>query len=283
MKVKATALVSKRIRAAQAVAGGLTHAEAAALVGRSARTVTRWLQDPQLRALAERDGAAAGELGPREVLQGALAASKANGQPDWPTRLSAARTLAALAAEQPEPQDDDEPAVSIVVYDLPPGTEPVLVQRRPAAGAAEPRSEAEPPPPHPLHDHLFSYHPRDGESVVIGSWAPARVNESANAVVKVQFCTTSERETAELWRAELAAGRLPQSSDNPDCDRSKHRLYPRQLSALSPMRLHRLDAQRERGFGNPRVLSSRPHASPTPTSARCGERPVAAPPRPRSN
>jgi transposase len=51
-------LGSKRIRAAQAVAGGLTHAEAAALVGRSARTVTRWLQDPQLRALAERDGAA---------------------------------------------------------------------------------------------------------------------------------------------------------------------------------------------------------------------------------
>jgi hypothetical protein len=201
------------VRAAQAVASGLTHAEAAVLVGRSARTVTRWLQDPRLRAIAERDGGAGGGLGPREVLQGALAASRANGQPDWPTRLSAVRTLTALPAQQPEPEE--EPAVSIVVYDLPPGAQPVLVQHRPAAGTAEASSKVEPAPPQPAHDHLFSYH-REGQSVAVGSWAPPRANQSANGVVSAQFCTTEQRETADLWRAELAAGRLPQTSDDPD-------------------------------------------------------------------
>jgi hypothetical protein len=68
------------------------------------------------------------------VLQGALAATKANGQPDWLTRLSAARTLAVLPAQQPTPQQDEQPPVSIVVYDLPSGAEPVLVRHRAAAG-----------------------------------------------------------------------------------------------------------------------------------------------------
>jgi hypothetical protein len=200
------------VRAAQAVASGFTHAEAGALVGRSARTVTRWLQAPRLRAIAERDGGAGGELGPREVLQDALAANKANGQPDWPTRLSAARTLAALPAEQPQPEED--PAVSIVVYDLPPSAQPVLVQHRPAAGTAEPSSELEPTSPQPAHDHFFSYQPAEGQRVAIGSWTPPCANQSASGVVSVQFCTTEQRETADLWRTELAAGRLPDTSDD---------------------------------------------------------------------
>jgi hypothetical protein len=155
-----------------------------------------------------------GELGPLEVLQGALAASKANGQADWPTRLSAARTLAALPAEQPEPEE--EPAVSIAVYDLPPGAQPVLVQHRPAAGTAAPSSEVEPAPPQLAHDHFFTYQPAEGQSVAIGSWAPPRANQSANGVVSAQFCTTEQRETADLWRTELAAGRLPDTTDDPD-------------------------------------------------------------------
>jgi hypothetical protein len=131
-----------------------------------------------------------------------------------PIERSAARTLTALPAQQPEPEE--EPAVSIVVYDLPPGAQPVLVQHRPAAGSAAPSSEVEPAPPQPAHDHLFSYHPREGQSVAVGSWAPPRANQSANGVVSAQFCTTEQRETADLWRAELAAGRLPQTSDDPD-------------------------------------------------------------------
>jgi hypothetical protein len=146
------------------------------------------------------------------VLQGALAASKATGQPDWPTRLSAARTLAALPAEQPERVE--EPAVSIVVYDLPPSAQPVLVQHRPAAGTAAPSSELAPAPPQPAHAQFFRYQPAEGQRVAIGSWTPPRANQSANGVVSVQFCTTEQRETADLWRTELAAGRLPDTSDD---------------------------------------------------------------------
>jgi hypothetical protein len=106
--------------------------------------------------------------------------------------------------------------VSILVYDLPPGAQPVLVQHRPRDAGAEPSSELEPAPPQPAHDQFFSYKPAEGQPVAIGSWTPARANGSATGVVSVQFCTTEQRETAELWRAELAAGRLPQTSDDPD-------------------------------------------------------------------
>lgn len=118
------ALRSKQVRAARAVGTGLTYAEAGAILGRSKRTVTRWLQDPDLRAIAEREGAVLGELGPLEMLHAALVATKASGQPDWPTRLSAARAIAALPPEEDKPETEDPPPrPSIVVYDLPPGAE----------------------------------------------------------------------------------------------------------------------------------------------------------------
>src|SRR2546422_11286880 len=47
-------------------------------------------------------GAGEGDAGPIEVLRGAMQATKSNGQPDWPTRLSAARALAALRPEELE-------------------------------------------------------------------------------------------------------------------------------------------------------------------------------------
>jgi hypothetical protein len=71
---------------------------------------------------------------PVEILRGALLATKASGQPDWPTRLSAARALAALRPEEVEPQKE-QPAPSIVVYDLPPGADP---------SSTVPRSEPKP-------------------------------------------------------------------------------------------------------------------------------------------
>src|SRR5437016_715501 len=43
-------------------------------------------------------------VGPVEVLRGALNATKANGQPDWAIRVSAARTLAALRPEEYRPR-----------------------------------------------------------------------------------------------------------------------------------------------------------------------------------
>jgi hypothetical protein len=69
-----------------------------------------------------------GPAGPVEVLRGALQATKANGQPDWPTRVSAARALAALRPEEVEPEPDSQPESdpATVVYDLPPGSSPIL-------------------------------------------------------------------------------------------------------------------------------------------------------------
>ena len=80
------ALRRKQVRAAELVGTTLTYAEAGAVVGRSERTVARWLEDPDLRAIADREGALPGDVGPAEILHGALWATKANGQPDWPTR-----------------------------------------------------------------------------------------------------------------------------------------------------------------------------------------------------
>jgi hypothetical protein len=150
---------------------------------------------------------------PVEILRGALLATKASGQPDWPTRLSAARALAALRPEEVEPQKE-QPAPSIVVYDLPPGADPVL--HRAPIGAEAPVSHAEAsserlPASGP---HWFYYHPPDGEMVSIGTWSPAGLDQSPGAAVHLVMRTTGGRETAELWRAELAAGRLPQSTED---------------------------------------------------------------------
>jgi hypothetical protein len=85
---------------------------------------------------------------PVEVLRGALQATKANGQPDWQIRLSAARTLATLPPEEPEPER--EPESETVVYDLPPGSSPILHCALPPifapATATEPPAEPLPEP-----------------------------------------------------------------------------------------------------------------------------------------
>ncbi len=173
------------------------------------RAAQRWPEDPELRAIAAWEGAVPGDVGPVEILRGALLATKAGGQPDWPTRVSAARALAALRPEEVEPEKE-KPEPSIVVYDLPPGTDPVL--HRAAKEAEAPLSPAEAPPePPPMSDlYTFDYEPPDGESVPIGMWSPASRDQSPDAGVNLVMRTTDDRGTAELWRAELSAGRLPQ-------------------------------------------------------------------------
>ena len=69
--------------------------------------------------------------GPVEVLRGALMAIRASGQPDWPTRVTAARALATLRPELVEPPAEHEPAPALVVYDLAPGSAPVLHRPQP--------------------------------------------------------------------------------------------------------------------------------------------------------
>jgi hypothetical protein len=97
-------------------------------------------------ASAAPEGSLAAEGDPVEVLRGALQATKANGQPDWQIRLSAARMLAALPPEEPEPEPESE----TVVYDLPPGSSPILHCAPPPlfrlATTSEPPAEPLPEP-----------------------------------------------------------------------------------------------------------------------------------------
>lgn len=103
-------------------------------------------EHPDLRAAAAGEDAIPGYVGPVEILRGALLATRANGQPDWPTRVSAARALAALRPDEVEPEPEEAPP-STVVYDLPPGAEPVLHRpRKGPEGSADP-AEVQPARP----------------------------------------------------------------------------------------------------------------------------------------
>lgn len=93
----------------------------------------------------ERSGA--DRVGPLEILRLALQATKANGQPDWSTRISAARALAALRPQELEPMAPKEIPSEIIVFDLEPGAHPVI--HRPsiqaeASAAEEERSRTAP-------------------------------------------------------------------------------------------------------------------------------------------
>jgi hypothetical protein len=98
--------------------------------------------DSQPAASGAREGTPAAEADPVEVLRGALQATKANGQPDWQIRVSAARTLAALPPEEPEPEP--EPDSATLVYDLPPGSSPILHRAPPPIFVRA--TTTEPPP-----------------------------------------------------------------------------------------------------------------------------------------
>jgi hypothetical protein len=163
-----------------------------------------------------RGSAAATSAGPVETLRGALQATKASGQPDWPTRVAAARALAALRPEELEPHRDPQPLEpSIVVYDLAPGSPPVL--HRPAKDADAAPSHDQAPAAQqqsaPPAVHMFRYQPRDGDSVGIGSWTDP--NPDHARVVSLASHDTDDLETADRWRAELSAGRLPDTSETP--------------------------------------------------------------------
>jgi hypothetical protein len=166
--VASPALRRKQVRAAELVGTGLTYAEAGAVVGRSERTVARWLEDPGLRAIADREGVLAGDVGPAEILRGALRATKANGQPDWPTRVSAARALAALRPDEVAPEAEEEAPPSTVVYDLAPGAEPVL--HLPRRVTEDPAGRAEAPPARPAGVWM-----RQDTGELIAKYTPAGV------------------------------------------------------------------------------------------------------------
>lgn len=181
-------------------------------------------RDPARSRAAQdaREGALAGEVGPVEILRGALHATKASGQPDWPTRVSAARALAALRPQELEPKPETQPPTepTIIVYDLPPGANPVLHRPRHTkteAPAEDTKAPAEPPAdPAPTNPHWFHYEPADGEMVLIGHWSTAVPDPSSDptGAVTLILHTTDDPQEADLWRAELSAGRLPTNSND---------------------------------------------------------------------
>jgi hypothetical protein len=118
----APSTLSDRIKKAEAV-----EADALARAGIDNSGARRVKRTGKTREGAVRDDA----LGPVEVLRGALSAIRANGQPDWPTRVTAARALATLRPELVEPPAEHESAPARVVYDLAPGSAPVLHRPQP--------------------------------------------------------------------------------------------------------------------------------------------------------
>ncbi len=144
----APSTLSVRIKKAEAA-----EAEARARAGirdREPPPPARRRPDSESPAIGEREGALAAEGDPLEVLRGALQATKANGQPDWRIRVSAARMLAALPPEEPEP----EPEPETVVYDLPPGSGPILHRAPPPVFAPATTTEG-PAEPLPEPGHYF--------------------------------------------------------------------------------------------------------------------------------
>jgi len=169
--------------------------------GYLAEQFTRWLQDP---AISAGETPTRGEVGPVETLRGALQATKASGQPDWPTRVAAVKALAALRPDAVEQVEPEQPTPSIVVYDLPPGAGPVV--HHASSGGETPVSAADTPPAKQPPD-TYGYTFTDGEHAIIGSWTPPRLDPWANSFVKVM--TSADPAEAEQWRAELTAGRFP--------------------------------------------------------------------------
>jgi hypothetical protein len=122
------------------------------------------------------------------------------------------RVLAALRPEELEPKKEQPAEPSIVVYDLPPGATPVL--HRASEGSEAPVSDTEAPSvelPSLPSVHMFRYEPAEGERVLIGTWSDP--DQSASVVTLVAH-RTDEGETAERWRAELSASRLPERDES---------------------------------------------------------------------
>jgi hypothetical protein len=129
--------------------------------------------------------------GPVDVLRGALLAIRASGQPDWPTRITAARALATLRPELVEPPTEREPAAALVVYDLAPGSAPVLHRPQPVT-----EGEDIPTPPEQLLEpgtYIFS----DGDRTFPLADVDLLAGEE---VVTIQFVSSRE-EAFDVFRA----------------------------------------------------------------------------------
>jgi hypothetical protein len=132
-------------------------------------------------------GALATAIEPAEVLRDALQATKTNGQPDWQIRISAARALATLPTEEAEPELDHEPET--IVYDLPPGSSPILHRDPPPSFA--PASNHEPPAEPLPEPGTYALQRRKGPMILLvkhtpaGGEAPAHILHSDKAAADI--------------------------------------------------------------------------------------------------
>jgi transposase-like protein len=95
----------QQLKAARLLGRGRTVAAAAAEVGVSAPTITRWKRLDEFKLAVQR--ARAEQLSDptvRATLEAALVATKRNGVPDWHARLTACRLLMVEPPEQVEPE-----------------------------------------------------------------------------------------------------------------------------------------------------------------------------------
>jgi hypothetical protein len=118
-------------------------------------------------------------MGPVEVLRGALSAMRANGEPDWPTRVTAARALAQLRPELVQPTQEEQP--SIVVYDLHSGAVPVLHRPQPVSENESAHEPAPAEPKLPLQPGVYIFSAGDR------MFHLAEVDVGADEVVSLRF------------------------------------------------------------------------------------------------
>jgi len=103
-------------RAAELIGKGATHKEAGAAVGRSERTIFKWLRDPTIREVVEKTRAATLDPTVEGVLREMLGATKRDGSPEQ-ARGTAARVLL-LHPEANETVDEGGPGAPIIhVYE----------------------------------------------------------------------------------------------------------------------------------------------------------------------
>ena len=166
---------------------------------------------PRVEIAVEASGT---EIGHRRVkvaqaLEREIRADKPNG-----VRVSALVALDRIRRQPALRGDEEESDPLFTVYDLAPGSNPVLHRARPAR--TEPDEDRKPStcstdladrgrPQKVCHFYYVSKSRNDSLSGPIGSFEPPNPNGHAVPVV-----STEDPETAALWRAELAAGRLPQ-------------------------------------------------------------------------
>jgi hypothetical protein len=131
-------------------------------------------------------------LGPVEVLRGALVAMRANGQPDWPTRVTAARALATLRPELVERPAEHDPRPAVVVFDLAPGSAPVL--HRPQAMPEGEAADIPTPPDQLLEPGVYIF--REGDRMV----QLAEVGLVPGEGVALRFLTSRE-DAFDVFRA----------------------------------------------------------------------------------